>query len=143
MFRRELIRKVDELMQALTDHGVQVAKFQIRELDAVYTTELLNSIEGYYSPSWGVGVIKAGAGHAAFVEFGTGVIGQDSPHPNPGSVGWQYDASNRGKQGWFYFNDNDGQVHWTAGYKSRPFMYNTARELEKVCGKIAREVFNR
>jgi len=138
-FRKEFIEKCNRLVEALTDYGAEVARIQVARLDAVYSGELMNSIEGYYSPSTNVGIIKAGAYYAAYVEFGTGVVGSRSPHPNP--QGWQYDVNNHGDEGWIYYNDDVGGFRWTKGFKSRPFMYNTARQLEKDCKTIAREVF--
>ena len=140
-FKTEFLEKCNRLIEALTDRGVEVAKVEVAQLDAVYTGELMNSIEGYYSPSYNVGIIKAGAYYAAYVEFGTGVVGAASPHPNP--QGWQYDVNNHGDSGWVYYDDDSGQFRWTKGFKSRPFMYNTARQLERECKKIAEGVFGK
>ena len=140
-YKRELNKKVSLLIKTLTDYGVDVAKAQIRELGAWYTGELESSITGYFSPTVGVGVIKAGSPYAVFVEFGTGIVGQTSPHPDPKD--WQYDINKHGEDGWIYFNERDSRWHWTKGFESRPFMYNTARELEKECVRIAKEVFAR
>ena len=140
-FKKEFLEKCDRLIEALTDEGVKIAKIQVAQLDAVYTGELMNSIEGYYSPTTNVGIIKAGAYYAAYVEFGTGVVGSQSPHPNPD--GWQYDVNGHGDKGWVYYDDYSGKFRWTKGFKSRPFMYNTARELERICKKIAEEVFRK
>ena len=138
-FKTEFLEKCNRLIEALTDRGEEIAKIEVAQLDAVYTGELMNSIEGYYSPSYNVGIIKAGAYYAAYVEFGTGVVGKGSPHPNP--QGWQYDVNDHGDSGWVYYDDDSGQFRWTKGFKSRPFMYNTARQLERECKKIAEEVF--
>ena len=140
-YKRELTEKVNLLIGELTDYGVEVAKAQVRELGAWYTGELESSIEGYFSPSVGVGIIKAGAPYAVYVEFGTGVVGKSQPHPSPDD--WRYDINEHGESGWWYFNDNTGRMQWTKGMPSRPFMYNTARKLENDCRIIAREVFNR
>ena len=140
-FKSEFLKKCDSLIEALTDYGVEVAKIEVEQLDAVYTGELMNSIVGYYSPTYNVGIIKAGAYYAAYVEFGTGVVGSQSPHPNP--QGWQYDVNNHGDKGWVYYDEDGGKFRWTKGFKSRPFMHNTARDLEKNCERIAREVFGR
>jgi len=140
-YKRELTEKVNLLIEELTDYGVQVAKAQVRELGAWYTGELESSIEGYFSPSVGVGIIKAGAPYAVYVEFGTGIVGKNQPHPSPDN--WRYDINNHGDSGWWYFNDNTGRMQWTKGMPSRPFMYNTARELENACERIAGEVFGR
>ena len=140
-FKTEFLEKCNRLIEALTDRGEEVAKVQVAQLDAVFTGELMNSIEGYYSPTYNVGIIKAGAYYAAYVEFGTGVVGKSSPHPNP--EGWQYDVNNHGDSGWVYYDEDSGGFRWTKGFKSRPFMYNTARELERECKKIAEGVFGK
>lgn len=140
-FKVEFLNKCNQLVEALTDEGVKVAKLEVQQLDAFYTGELWNSIEGYYSPTYNVGIIKAGAYYAAYVEFGTGVVGKGSPHPNP--QGYQYDVNQHGDEGWVYYDDYTGKFRWTKGLESRPFMYNTARQLEKDCARIAKEVFNR
>lgn len=140
-FKQEFLRKCNQLIEVLTETGVEVARVQVAQLDAIFTGELWNSIEGYYSPTYNVGIIKAGAYYAAYVEFGTGVVGSQSPHPEP--QGWQYDVNQHGDKGWVYYDDYSGEFRWTKGFKSRPFMYNTARELEKICAKVAKGVFGR
>ena len=140
-FKAEFLEKCNRLIEVLTDRGAEIAKLEVAALDAVYTGELMNSIEGYYSSESNVGIIKAGAYYAAYVEFGTGVVGKGSPHPNP--QGWQYDVNDHGDSGWVYYDDGSGQFRWTRGFKSRPFMYNTARQLERECRKIAEEVFGK
>lgn len=141
LFKTQFIEKCNRLVETLTDTGVEVARVEVQRLDAWYTGELMNSIDSYYSPTYNVGIIKAGAYYAAYVEFGTGVVGSQSPHPDPQD--WQYDVNNHGDKGWVYYDDYSGKFRWTKGFKSRPFMYNTARELEKQCEKIAREVFGK
>lgn len=140
-FKEEFLEKCNRLIEALTDRGAEIAKIEVQALDAVFTGELMNSIEGYYSPTYNVGIIKAGAYYAAYVEFGTGVVGASSPHPNP--QGWQYDINGHGDEGWVYYDDYSGGFRWTKGFKSRPFMYNTARQLERECKNIAERVFGR
>lgn len=140
-YKKELNRKTSLLIEALTDRGVEIAKAQIRELGAVYTGELEESITGYFNPTVQVGIIRAGAPYAIYVEFGTGIVGASSPHPAP--AGWRYDVNNHGEAGWWYFNDRDQKWHWTKGIESRPFMYNTVQILERESVRIAKEVFRR
>ena len=140
-YEQEFLRKCNLLVKELTDYGVEVAKIQVASLGAIDTGELMNSIDGYYSPTYNVGIIKAGAKYATAVEFGTGVVGSQSPHPNPQD--WQYDINQHGDEGWVYYDDGSGKFRWTKGFKSRPFMYNTARQLERECKKIAEEVLGK
>lgn len=68
------------------------------------------------------------SGHADFVEFGTGTVGSNSPHPAPMENSWEYNIERTPKAhengGWWYYDDN-GKRHWTKGQPSRPFIYNT------------------
>ena len=72
--------------------------------------------------------------YAVFVEYGTGIIGQNNPHPRA----WEYDTNGHGYGGWWYpttshdpnpnkwVNPETGQLMaWTRGQPSRPFMYRT------------------
>lgn len=138
-YAMELDEKVEALIKKLAERGAEIAKLHVQLLKTNGTGDLLNSIEGVYSEKDHVGIVRAGAPYAIFVEYGTGVIGAGSPHPKPD--GWQYDANGHGDEGWVYLNKRDGKHYWTRGYQSRPFMYNTARELERECVNIAKEVF--
>jgi hypothetical protein len=129
------------LVQALVDKGIDIAKFNVQNLGAYYTGQLETSIGGYFSPSLGVGIIYAGSWYAAFVQFGTGIRGQEAQHPEAGEAGWVYDSNNHGEEGWFYFNEEDGRMHWTNGMPSRPFMYETAKELDRICESVAKQIF--
>src|SRR5690554_1138589 len=150
--KRNVNQKAKDLVRKLTDRGVEIAKVKIQEMDAVYLGELLGSIEGYFSESSGIGIIHTGnAWHAIFVEFGTGIVGENNPHPLATEHGWDYDVNNHGEKGWFYPTDDpnlavtttdDGQMlGWTRGMAHRPFMYETQKQLEEECERIAKEVF--
>jgi hypothetical protein len=141
-YKKELNSKCQLLVQALTDQGIEIAKFNVRSLGAFYTGELEQSINGYYSPSLGTGIIYAGAWYAMYIEFGSGIRGSEAPHPLSGKTGWHYDVNDHGESGWVYYNENDGSYHWTDGMPSRPFLYETGRKLELICEKIAKAVFN-
>ena len=109
---------------------------------AVDTGELLESMQaqaGDVIENGGEWIVFTDCPHAAFVEFGTGVTGSMNPHPDTSLVGWRYDVNEHGDAGWFYFKD--GEWHWTKGMISRPFMYETGRDLKKLVSKTAKEVF--
>ena len=140
-YKRQLSEKAAALIKALVEAGVEIAKAQVRELGAVYTGELEESITGFFDPEAGIGIIRAGAPYAIYVEFGTGIVGKQNPHPAP--EGWKYDINEHGEKGWYYFNERDQKWHWTKGMVSRPFMYNTLLELQRQVEDIAREVFGK
>ena len=141
-YQSELDYKCQKLAERLAEEGVAIARLKIAAYDAVFTGELLNSINSEFGgviqhgSKW---IIYTGCSWAPFVEFGTGVEGQKSPHPDTSIVGWKYDVNSHGEKGWAYFKDS--AWHWTKGMPSRPFMYETGQELRKIVVKIAKEVF--
>lgn len=139
--KRRIEQRTEQLIRRLVDEGVSIAQVQIASLGAVYTGELLGSIQGYYDPNSHVGIIRADTPYAVYVEYGTGIVGAGSPHPE--ADGWVYDVNGHGEGGWVYWNNRDNRFHLTAGMPARPFMYNTKEQLQAMCGQIAKEVFSR
>lgn len=148
-YKKEIEIKAGQLVQRLVDLGANVTRVKIVEMGAYYSGELLSGVGGYYSPTLNAGWVKVTNDHAAFVEFGTGVVGQSNPHRNGeylSKASWAY-ATGRtifttkdGRVGWFYPTDN-GEYRFTEGMRSRPFMYETALELQREFPRIAKEVF--
>jgi hypothetical protein len=137
-YKVELSDKANRLIQKLIDVGVEVAKQEVMLLGAFDSGELAGSIDGLMYTDGTHGIIFTDCGHAAFVEFGTGVVGAGSPHP---TMPWQYDVNNHGEAGWVYYNEKTGKFGWTKGMPSRPFMYNTAKHLQDELERIAKEVW--
>lgn len=141
-YQSDLNRKCEILAQRLAEEGVVIAKIKIMQFPAVYTGELLNSIQsepGAMISNGSQCIIYTGCEWAPFVEFGTGIIGSGNPHPDPGLANWKYDVNEHGEAGWHYYKD--GKWNWTKGMPSRPFMYETGRDLQEIVPKIAKEVF--
>lgn len=148
-YRKEVETKTTELARRLTDLGAEIARIKIVSLGAYYSGELLSGVDGYFSPMLNAGFVRVTSDHAAFVEFGTGVVGQASPHANGeylSRASWGYATGSKifttkdGKTGWVYPTD-DGGFRFTEGMPSRPFMYETALEIERRCMQVAKEVF--
>ena len=149
LYQKDVEKKSKQLVQRLVDLGANVARVKIMEMGAFYSGELLSGVGGYFSPLLNCGWVKVTNDHAAFVEFGTGVVGLSNPHKNGeylSKASWAY-ATGRtifttkdGRTGWYYPTD-DGEYRFTEGMKSRPFMYETALELQRTFPKVAMEVF--
>lgn len=148
-YKAEVERKSRVLVQRLVDYGAAIARVKIISLDAVDTGELLSGVDGYYSPTLNVGFVRVTSDHVAFVEFGTGVKGQENQHENDeylSKASWGYATGQKifttkdGRIGWIYPTD-DGGFRFTQGMKSRPFMYETALELQREFPRIVKEVF--
>ena len=150
-YQDSLTYKCQMVAQKLAEKGVEIARVQIADLDAVFTSELLSSIHSEYEGSTkggGVWAVVAGTDHALMVEFGTGIVGKQSPYPGelPDGVTWNYASGKTirqladGRYGWFYPCD-DGNWYFTEGMPSRPFMYYTSLQLMKLVEKTVKEVF--
>lgn len=148
-YKKDVERKTRLLVQRLTDMGAETVRVKIVEMGAYYSGELLSGVDGYYSPTLNTGFVRVTNDHVAFVEFGTGVKGQNSPHKNGeylSKAAWQYATGPKifttkdGRVGWIYPTD-DGGFRFTEGMQSRPFMYETALELQREFPRIAKEVF--
>ena len=148
-YKKEVEQKARLLVQRLTDYGAEIARIKIVDMGAVYSGELLSGVDGYFSPLLNAGFVKVTSDHVAFVEFGTGVVGQQSPHTNGeylSKAAWGYATGQKifttkdGKVGWIYPTD-DGGFRFTEGMKSRPFMYQTALEIQREFPRMAKAVF--
>lgn len=148
-YRKLVETRTSRLVQRLTDYGAEIARVKIVSMGAYYSGELLSGVDGYFSPSLNAGFVRVTSDHVAFVEFGTGVKGQNSPHKNGeylSKAAWSYASGAKifttqdGRVGWIYPTD-DGGFRFTEGMASRPFMYETALELQNNFPRIAKEVF--
>lgn len=151
-YRDSLEYKARLLAEKLSERGVEIARVRVASLDAIFTGELISSIHSEYKGSQKSGavfVVVADSDHAAFVEFGTGSIGQENPYPYelPEGVSWQYASGKTirqladGRYGWFY--PKDGQWYFTEGMPARPFFYETSLELQKIVLEVAKEVLGK
>lgn len=95
--------------------------------------ELADSISWEYDVQTNTGRIHVGADYAIFVEYGTGIVGANNPHPEP-APGWKYDSHGHGTKGWVYVG-KDGKTHWTAGEPARPFVYSTREFMRQHAGE--------
>lgn len=139
-YKAEFDERQDMFLARLAERGVEIAKEELQTLvysnpNELQTKQLLNSIRGGYDPQTKRGWVGTDLFYAKFVEFGTGPRGAAKSHPDA-TESWSYRSTP-----WFYYNDRVGKVLRTAGFESRPFMYNTARRMESEAVKIAREVF--
>lgn len=146
-----LPNKIRQISERLANEGVLVAKIQVQKYNAVFTSELINSITskpGVQTKTRSVFYVVADSEHAVFVEFGSGQMGAEAPYPYPMPPGfdWEYNVGQTifevspGQYGWFY--QRDGQTYFTQGMPARPFMYETAMELYTKVVTIVKDVFS-
>lgn len=139
-YEKKVEQNIKDFLEKLLADGVEIAKATIVDLDAVESTDLYNSLQYTLYKEGSKGIIFTDSLHACFVEFGTGVKGANNSHP---TMPWDYDTNGHGEDGWYYFDEKQSRVRYTQGMPSRPFMYTTAKELERIAVKTAREVFSR
>ena len=142
-YKADLERRIALLVDTLTSRGAEIARMKVIELGAYRTGELLNSIDSFLF-SFGaapVGFIRVNADYGIFVEFGTGIVGQNAKHhPAESAFAWSYDVNAHGELGWLYPTD-DGSYRRTRGQASRPFLYETALQLRNEFPSIVKGVF--
>lgn len=142
-YQKQLESKTEEIIKRLTEEGL------LRAIDTVpiYLGGAVNSITGYVEGN--KGIIRAG-GYCAFIEFGTGIRGENSPHPSAeyiAAMQWAYNVGTTifttkdGRTGWFFPAD-DGTWKFTEGMPSRPFMWQTAQYLKAEYKRIVKETLN-
>ncbi len=133
----ELARRGEEFAKSrMLAYGITGELYQ--NLKATRTKEGFQ-IGTYAGNNWGFD-------YSMYVEFGTGLVGSQSPHPKAGMEGWVYntehiDSKGRISSGWVYpsrpddpntnkWVGSDGQLYaFTKGQASKPFMYDTWRYL--------------
>lgn len=87
-------------------------------------------------------LIKMIGDGAAFLEYGTGIVGKSSPHPEAADNGWVYDVNSRYKnkdRSWFYKRDN--QLVRTSGIVGSRVLYNTFQEIQDELETLAKELW--
>jgi hypothetical protein len=150
--KKYLAEGLSELARTITeDRGKGIAQMYIAQFPAVDSGALSDSIHGVYNKSNHEGSISTDVEYAVLVEYGTGIVGAQNPHPGIGDGDWinvdsvsignktysSYDQEGHGEAGWWYPSENGwyeastgALLAWTKGSPARPFMYMTMKELE-------------
>lgn len=141
-------RNIDKATQrAIERLGVEGVLFAQEQYDMYsYDSDLSTGLTraSIVALPWGnKGVrIIAPTPQARFMEFGTGIRGANSPHPEASKSGWRYDTNGHGEKGWLYPVPGAGgkvQFRRTQGLPARPFMLNTRLFLMTRKESILRE----
>lgn len=140
-FREDLRTAMDKLVKDLAKKGCDVARANILLCDAIETGRLMDSVRYDPNVTEGLARIMVTSEYAIYVEYGTGIVGRDAPHPGRDDPDWNnppypsyngntytdYDSQGHGTAGWVY--PKGTQLRWTMGIESRPFLYNTLWDL--------------
>lgn len=146
-YKRHIQRSVSRLLDSMCKEGEWWA---VNSLGHIDTGETLSTIAAYREGNRGL--IEA-AGHAIWIEFGTGPKGLGSPHPSGewlNEADWQYCSGptirfENGAVGWYYpadEDDPDTEWIWTQGIPAQHFMYDTAQHLQSTFRRQAQKAFS-
>ena len=130
---QSLMRKFNELgsMEPIVAKAVKKQAEIVRavavRLCPVDTGELRGSIYSKVEQDAGstIGTVYTNKQYAAYVEFGTGPVGQANHAGISPEVAVSYS-----QEGWAY-QDDDGEFHYTNGQPAQPFMYPALKSREK------------
>ena len=106
-------------------------------LAPIESGELVESITWEYDEQTNTGRIRVGADYALFVEYGTGIVGAQNPHPEP-APGWTYDVNAHGEKGWTYFVAKQNRYQWTKGEPAHAFVYKTREYMKSIADEKLR-----
>lgn len=145
---KESLKKTKKLLQEFKKQYLKSVSDGIRiATEAAYNKVLercyANGIENHtseiywtYDENTKTGKIYSNDMVIIFNEFGTGIVGKGSPHPNPDMFGgWEYDANEHGEAGWKY-PKGDGTFGWTRGLPSRRMFYDAFLDIKDEIGDI-------
>ena len=144
-YKKDLNLRVQQLLQKFVDRGVEIARAKVVSYKIIHDNNLSSSINGFVTGN--VGFIRVDDKNAVFFEFGTGPRGANSPHPLGSSYkgsGWFTKADGKPMDslyGWKPLGADGDTYFYTEGQAAKPFMYETARELQQKVKEIAQEVF--
>lgn len=141
-YKDGLSQKCDELSLGLAKTGKNAAMAAVPS----DTAELANSIQ-YEHEGTGKYSLFTENEYAAFVEFGTGVVGEGT-YPGDLPNGWDYDTRRTPQAHdandptrWYYY-DKNGKRRSTRGQEGSAFMLQAAETMRQQKNKLAREVFD-
>lgn len=120
------IEKDTGLIQKVTSRGLEILKEEAGNVSFVttsnenYVNSMQSKIESYVT-----GVLYSTSDHAAYNEFGTGVVGLGDVVPDATMTGMSY------KDGWHYFDKDKNRWRYTRGQKRQFVFYKTILRLQK------------
>ena len=125
--------KVREAVVNSTAIVLSAAKHYVKSPGKYGSGALRNSIHMRVEQSGDgiIGKVFAGGGHAMYVEFGTGVVGEASNYPKAAELGLKY-----AQYSWTYTPDGGEHFYTTKGSIARPFMYPALNQNKAQIKKI-------
>ena len=120
------------LIEKLTARGLEILKEEASNVNFITTSNVnyVNSMQSRIE-DYCTGVLYSTSDHAAYNEFGTGVVGlQADISEVDAALGLKYE------NGWFYFDN--GEWHYTRGQKGQYVFYKTILRLQQEIPMLVR-----
>lgn len=131
-YKKQLPQVAENIVRRVSEVGLE---------DNYKSTELLpvQNMENIVS-----GGIKTTDEKETYKEFGTGIVGSNSPHVAEylAEIGWVYDVNEHGEKGWIYPKEGGG-FGWTRGIPAQKKFYEAIKRMESKFQEIAIEEFRR
>ena len=130
------LANIDEKLENIVGREIQKIEGEAKTLCPVDTGNLRNSINSEVEvTSNGVeGVVFTNSEYAPYVEFGTGIKGEQSSPPSAKELGITYKDT-----GWVY--NNGERFYYTEGQPAQPFLYPALKDMEEeILTDIANEI---
>lgn len=131
-YKKQLPQVAENIVRRVSEVGLE---------DNYKSTELLpvQNVENIVS-----GGIKTTDEKDTYKEFGTGIVGSNSPHVAEylAEIGWKYDVNAHGEKGWIYPKEGGG-FGWTKGIPAQKKFYEAIKRMENKFQEIAIEEFRR
>lgn len=89
-------------------------------------------------------IISLTGSQAAYLEFGTGIIGRSSPHQMAGQFGWDYATGSKirtfrnGRIGWVYFDTSRNHYRITSGIAAQNIVIGAADTARRNIYRVTR-----
>lgn len=139
---KRFLNKYQEAYSKGIDNAVKYATEMMynKVLEYCYANGISNhtsQIQWQYDDNTKTGKVWTNDMVVIFNEMGTGIVGSDSPHPNPDGPfkSWKYDVNEHGEKGWKYPKE-DGTYGWTKGLPSRHMFYSAFQDIKDEIGNI-------
>ena len=145
-----------ELSNVIIEKGVNIVKNNAETL--VNADETLLEEKKQFATDYNVGNrlssgremlvrIENTSSEAKFIEYGTGMIGKGSPHPEP-NMNWEYYKPSKfkrhykGQDGWFHSSDYKDD-NFFVGVPSQPFMWQSKNDIQKLLPSWFMSIFKK
>lgn len=114
-----------DCLEWVRDRAILYFKERTKKFKAFFSN--IDKIETWVITSLGNNTyeLRCASDIAAYIEFGTGIVGQQDTNNRANQVGWNYDVNGHGEEGWTFYNKQYNIfVKGFTGYAGKSFLYD-------------------